>query len=419
MVIPSYWARERKASHIEGEAIYDHPTPLDSNGTLLRTIESLKILKDKNFQLVIIIATTTEDINLEAETKVKNIITPALANLGINILLFTPSKLKKIYNLLISHGKEDYIKLLKLHGYPNIRNLCIFIPHILESEVALLIDDDEVFEDPFFISKAREFIGKNIKGKAINGVAGYYTREDGDYHIKKPFKDWMRYWDQFDRMNEAFDKIIGTKPRLKETPFVFGGNMIIHRNLFTTVPFDPNITRGEDIDFLINAKMFGFNFFLDNQLSLKHLPPPKAHPVWLQIREDIKRFIYERAKIKNQEELIGVNYVKPEDFDPYPGSFLKDDLEEKIEKSSQLLSRDYLLAGDMESSKEALNNISIAKTYANLHPNPFKSLVMLQKKWKEFIEFTYKREIRFDIKNIIEKESEYEIKPAFHNQITS
>ena len=38
--------------------------------------------------------------------------------------------------------------------------------------------------------------------------------------LKKPFRPWMRYWDQYDRVNEALDKVIGTEPRLKETPFV-------------------------------------------------------------------------------------------------------------------------------------------------------------------------------------------------------
>jgi hypothetical protein len=129
----------------------------------------------------------------------------------------------------------------------------------------------------------------------------------------------MKYWDQYDRMNEAFGKIIGSDPRLKETPFVFGGNMVIHRNLFTVVPFDPHVTRGEDIDFLMNAKMFGFHFFLDNQLSIKHLPPSKAYPIWMQLREDIHRFIYERAKIEHQTAIAGMTRVYPEDFDPYLG----------------------------------------------------------------------------------------------------
>jgi hypothetical protein len=32
MVIPSYWTRESKAGWQTGDAVYDHPTPLDSEG---------------------------------------------------------------------------------------------------------------------------------------------------------------------------------------------------------------------------------------------------------------------------------------------------------------------------------------------------------------------------------------------------
>ena len=69
MVIPSYWAREREVGCKEGDAIYDHPTPLDSEGTLLRAIQSIEKLEDKDFQLVILAVATAEDIekNLSAE----------------------------------------------------------------------------------------------------------------------------------------------------------------------------------------------------------------------------------------------------------------------------------------------------------------------------------------------------------------
>ena len=315
MVIPSYWARESGVGWKEGDAIYDHPTPLDSEGTLLRAIQSIKKLEDKDFQLVIIAVATSEDIETQVEKTVANIIKSS--NPGVDVLLFGHTHLKQIHEL-ISKSKKEYNDLLQLRGYSNIRNLCMFIPHVLGSEVAVLIDDDEVFEDPEFMSKAKEFIGKNIGGRTVNAVAGYYLQPDGDYHVKKPFRPWMKYWDQYDRMNEAFDRIIGREPRLKETHFVFGGNMVIHRNLFTLVPFDPGVRRGEDIDFLINARMFGFHFFLDNQLSIKHLPPPNTHPTWMQLREDIYRFIYERAKIEHQKEIKGMTKVYPEDFDSYP-----------------------------------------------------------------------------------------------------
>jgi hypothetical protein len=214
------------------------------------------------------VVATAEDIESVVEKKVASIIKSA--NPGIEVLLFGQSHLTQIHELFRHEDEkaEEYTNLLQLRGYSNIRNLCMFIQHVLGSEVAELIDDDEVFEDPEFILKAREFIKGKIGGRTINALAGYYLQPDGDYHVTKPYRPWMKYWDQYERMNEAFNKVIGTEPRLKETPFVFGRNMVIHRNLFTVVPFDPNARRGEDIDFLINARMLGYPFFLDNQLSI-------------------------------------------------------------------------------------------------------------------------------------------------------
>ena len=403
MVIPSYWARESETGHKDGDAIYDHPTPLDSEGTLFRAMQSIEMLEDKDFQLVIIAVGTAEDIEPEVENRVAGIIKSA--NPGVEVMLFGHSHLTQIRDLLRRDNRvkntEEYINLLQLRGYSNIRNLCIFIPHVMGSEVAVLIDDDEVFEDPKFISKAKEFIGKRIDGRTINAVAGYYRQPDGDYHVKRPYHPWMKYWDQYARMNEAFDIIIGTEPRLKETPFVFGGNMVLHRNLFTRVPFDPNVLRGEDIDFLINARMLGFPFFFDNQLSIMHLPPPKTHPTWMQLREDIYRFIYERAKIEMQKDLEGTTKVFPEDFDPYPGCFLKADLESKIEQACKLLSEEYLAQGDRKGSAEALNNISLARTDALPKFDPFQRLCELQKRWRELMLVTSREDIRSRIRNSI------------------
>jgi len=164
MVIPSYWGRESEVGWKEGDAIYDHPIPLDGEGTLLRAIQSIERLEDKEFQLVIIAVATAEDIDSEVEKKVARIIKSA--NPGVEVTLFGQSHLKQIHELLrrdsVGKNTEECTNLLQLRGYSNVRNLCMFIPHILGSEVAVLIDDDEVFEDPKFISKAREFIGRKI-----------------------------------------------------------------------------------------------------------------------------------------------------------------------------------------------------------------------------------------------------------------
>ena len=153
----------------------------------------------------------------------------------------------------------------------------------------------------------------------------------------------------------------------------------------------------------MNARMFGFNFFLDDQLYIKHLPRVKSHPVWMQLRADIYRFVYERAKIESQKDVMGMTRVHPEDFDPYPGCFLKRDLEEKIEKSCRLLSEEYLAQGDKPGSNEALRNIILARSDAVPKYDPFEGLYMLQKQWKDLMEYTGKSEVRSRIQKIIEE----------------
>ena len=400
MVIPTYWGRAE--GWREGDAIYDHPTPLNSEGTLRRTIKSMEILNDKDFRLVVLAVATAEDIENRVEKKVSGVVKAAAADAGVDSLVFGPSHLQRIRDLLNSDGKTELAELLSLRGYSSVRNLCLFVPHVLGADVAVFIDDDEVFEDPNFMAKAKEFVGRRVGGTSVDAVAGYYLQPDGDYRIKKPFRPWMKYWDQYERMNEAFDKIIGMPPRLKETPFVFGGNMVVHRNLWKVVPFDPHVPRGEDIDFLINARMFGFRFFLDNELHIKHLPPPKPYPAWLQLRQDIFRFVYERAKIESQKDVEGMTRVRPEDLDPYPGCFLKYDLEEKIEKACRLLAEEYRAQGDQKGAEEALWNITLAKTEAVPKFDPFLRLCELQRQWQELMAYVEKREVRLSMAEVVE-----------------
>ncbi len=397
MVIPSYWARERAQGQRAGDAVYDHPIPIDEEGTLGRAIESIGILEEKDFELVIIAVANAKDIEAKVEEKVSRIISATSSHVKTHI--FSHSHLKRIQKVLAESSGEKFADLLNLEGYSNIRNLCLFLPHLLSSDVAVLIDDDEVFEDPGFMGKAREFIGKNLDVGFIGAVAGYYLQPDGDWHVSRPIEPWMAHWDKIARMNEAFDKIIGTEPRLKETPFVFGGNMVVHRDLFTHIPFDPFVTRGEDIDFLINIKMFGYKFFLDNTLAIKHLPPSKSHPVWKQFREDIYRFVYERAKLRDQEPKEDMRPVLVETLEPYPGAFLGDDLEDKIERACTLLAEQYRAQGSKIDAEEALKNIKIAKTQAVSKNNLFRRFLRTKKLWEEMMDLTAEKDIKERLKS--------------------
>jgi len=271
----------------------------------------------------------------------------------------------------------------------------------LRGQLALLIDDDEVFELPDFVPRSLEFLGRRVYGDIVHGVAGYYLNSKGQYYDDVKPEPWMTYWDRFGCKARAFDQIIGSGPRLKRTPFAFGGAMILHRELFECVPFDPLVTRGEDVDYLINSRMFGFSFFLDNTLSIKHLPQPKSHPQWKRLREDIYRFVYQRAKMAGQRTTGNLVHVSPEDFDPYPGEFLKPDLEEKIYRSSMMLSAQYLAEGDSDAAMEAMRNVYLAKHDAPPVFDAFRAYLETQSQWEKLIHLV--RQERYAVRAVLER----------------
>lgn len=400
MVIPSYWSRSSDTCWLQGDAVYDHPTPLDQEGTLGRTIASLSALEQRDFELIVLACPCADGIAVEVEKKVAAIIADSAGKTGVTVRSFGPSHLSRIHSLLGSKGYGEHNDMLSLYGYSNIRNLCQFLPFVSRADVSLLIDDDEVFEDPAFIAKSREYIGGEHEGSFVGLVAGYYLQPDGDYRVKKEQSPWMRAWGQYDAMNDAYARVIATGPRLKETPFVFGGNMLIHRDVTRRIPFDPRVTRGEDIDFLINARMFGYRFFLDNLLAIKHLPPPKAHLAWRQHREDIARFLYERAKLAHQKPVEGMRTVSADELDPYPGRFLKGDLEALVERSARLLAGEYTARGEHESAAEALANIDFAAEYT-AGDNPFQALCGFQRRWQVLMSYCDNTALAGEISEII------------------
>ncbi|MCL2391009.1 MAG: cyclic nucleotide-binding domain-containing protein [Oscillospiraceae bacterium] len=414
VLIPTYWSREKAEGWQEGDAVYDHPTPLDDEGTLARTLESMNKLTVKDFKLVLLICPTTPDVADAAEKRVVEIV--RRVNLKAETYIFTISDLARISEIIYeTDTMRRTASLLSMIGYANVRNMCLLCADILAADAAILIDDDEVFEKADWIERSVEFLGKRIYGDVVYGMAGYYINKHDQYYDDVKSESWMTHWDRFGTKAKAFDEIIGCPPRVKRTPFAFGGAMIIHRDMFQSVPFDPHVTRGEDIDYLINSRMYGFSFFLDNTLSIKHLPVPKKHPQWKRIREDIYRFVYERAKIATQYKTGNMVMVTPEDFDPYPGEFLREDLDEKIFRSNMMLAIDYMLSDDAEGAAEALNNIAISKKDAKPNFDAFSRYRSNQKLWEQIS--TIVSEKRYELRKIMEAHN-LSVRPILRDELS-
>ena len=94
------------------------------------------------------------------------------------------------------------------------------------------------------------------------------------------------------------------------------------------VCFDPFMTRGEDIDFLISAFFKNFLFGFSSKWSIIHKPPkrylyPSLDPK-NKLKRDVIRFIYQKRKINHLAKKFKLKRSSLLDIlDPYPGGFLK------------------------------------------------------------------------------------------------
>lgn len=384
IVIPSYWGRALSEPFNIEDEVYDHPTSLDEEGTLKRALESIDSLSNRDFNVVVIAAATSPEIAAAVEEKVRLIVEPFRDLYPATCISHTFED--RLRELVSGATSDSHGELVSLTGYSNIRNMCLIAAELAGSEVAVLFDDDEVYEDCGYLDKVFENIGREHQGRFVGAIAGYYLQPEGGYLLDPPEGWWMAEWPMVPAMNEAF-QIIGREPRLEVTPFVFGGNMVIHRDVYRLVAFDPNVRRGEDIDYLVNCKFFDIDFLLDNQLSIKHLPPRTSVPPWQHFRENIYRFIYSRAKLRMQSSSRGLRMVHKQELEPYPGRCIGDDLEDLIFKTSVLIGLHHMEEGDRRGFEESMRNIYLARYDAPPDFDPFEWYLGFQPLWKELMDF--------------------------------
>ncbi|MGD8545667.1 MAG: hypothetical protein PVH12_05775, partial [Candidatus Bathyarchaeota archaeon] len=361
------------------DAIYDHPTPIESRSTLPRLLNSLKNtdLPTKSTKITVIAATTHKKLEEKARERVNGILNNYKDYFEIRT--FSASTLNKL-----SFKDQNLANLLSFYGYSNIRNLGLVIAQILRSNYLVFLDDDVVVNDPKYFAKIQESVGKSVSGKFVGGIAGYYVNEDGKYFLTINSKSWWQTgWPKERKMNEAF-KIINSRQRLTDTTFAFGGNMGLHWKMYEKVPFDPYITRGEDMDLLVNAQMFSFEFLLDTTLRVLHLPGERKNR-WSEMRQDLYRFLYMRRKMLAQKSIGNTKYVSIDSLEPYPGHFLRSGVFFKFMISSCLNGLHSIQECNFESFKGFTCNtfqIPFALDFAISHRLDY---LKFQRKWANYV----------------------------------
>lgn len=325
IVVPTYWGWPLEESPKPGDAIFDHPTPLDGDSTLPQLLDSLAHLESGNaFRLLILVAPVAPALAARAEQRVAKMLMPFTRSFPVGIVgQAVPASLKPLAR---SIGFDP--TAINLDNYAGVRNLQLLVPQAFGSSLVVALDDDEVVA-PDYLRIALETAGR----VGFSGAAGFYEDIDGGVTLPETPPTGNIFHDKTAIMNEATLQLQNAPGRWVDSVVAFGGNMLFGREMFSQVGFDPGITRGEDLDYVLNARLAGFKFWLDKHLRIRHLPPQHYDTSrYVKLAEDIRRFVYEREKLchaRQHASRAGFHFdVPPANvWNPYPGRFMRDDLE--------------------------------------------------------------------------------------------
>ena len=324
VVIPTFVSTR---SQREGGSIittYDHPTPLSQEGDLPRCLESLT--KVEGIGQIIVLVAAEPSIAHKAAQKTQAI---AARFPELHIAVIGAAEAGLVQQRMEQLGLGKLAREVGLSGYGAVRNLGLVVACALGFDAVVFLDDDEVVTDADFLRRAMYGLGKlTRKGIPILAKTGFYYNSEGSYLSKSQNKWYNRFWQQGSAFNKWIERAMNA-PRLSRSNHVCGGCLALHKEAFKRLSFDPWIPRGEDLDYMLDLRMYGSDIWFDNKWSLHHLPPESASE-GTRFRQDIYRWLYEYRKMEYSRTQIDLMQVKPSSLEPYPGPFLEPSIVRRI-----------------------------------------------------------------------------------------
>ncbi|MBE6470701.1 MAG: hypothetical protein Q3963_03105 [Coriobacteriaceae bacterium] len=334
VIIPTIFGlrRRRGAPAKNPLEVYDHPTAPGDAKELRRCLASLAAVKD--MPPIILLVSSQASARLAARETVESAVRefPTL-----DVLVIGDAEAQLVRQRLAQLGASGLEDKVGLVGYAAMRNLALVVANVLKYDAAIFLEDDEVVEDADFISRAVYGLGKlTRRGVPILAKTGFYYNSEGTYRSKSQDKWYNRYWQQGKAFNAWIEHAMAG-PRLSRSNHVCGGCLALHREAFRRLAFDPWIPRGEDLDYLIDLRMYGSDIWFDNKWSLVHLPPDTGNE-GTRFMQDIYRWLYEFRKVEFSRTQIDLLPIPPSSLEPYPGPFLRPGITRRVKRTAFLRS---------------------------------------------------------------------------------
>ena len=329
IVIPTYWASQAEKAASE-PGVYDHSTRLDaSEPELDRCLTFLEQVR--GICRIIILAVCPKSATADTSLRVGAIVEghPAL-----DVVVLTNAEAARIADAVGRIAPSIPGEAVSLRGYGAIRNIGLAAACILGHDAVIFLDDDEVVLGSDFMDKALYALGAETRQRLpILVKSGYfYDRAGSALANTDKASITNRWWTKRIEFNRWMRKALaGT--RISRSNYVCGGCMALHARAYMRVAFDPYITRGEDLDYLFNMRLFGYDVWFDNAWVVKHLPPAMVE-IAPRFMQNVYRWYYERAKLSYANRQPDLSTVTPASLMPYPGPWVSAQLDDRVRKTS-------------------------------------------------------------------------------------
>ena len=319
IVIPSYWAEGDQPGALGERGVYDYTTPIDKPLPELELCLS-SLEQVRGVLRVVVLVVSPKRCAESARARVESI---CRAHPQLNPLVIGRQEAAHVKRAVERTAHHVAGETVSLRGYGAIKNMGLAVAAIFGHDVVVFLDDDEVVLDPDFLIKAVFGLGSLTRqGLKILAKSGFFV-DVHDSLYAEPSEEWSeKYWSKAAEFNKVMEHAQTSATRITRSNHMCGGCCALHAEAFSRVPFDPYITRGEDLDYVLDLRANRMDVWFDNEWFVRSQPPEEMAPVPSLFMQDVHRWLYEYRKLDAMNARRDLSTITPESLMPYPAPWL-------------------------------------------------------------------------------------------------
>ena len=319
IVIPTFWGRGDNSGPLGWRGPFDRSTPLDAKDPQLEACLASLDQVDGVLRVIVLLAASAED-EPQARERVESI---CAAHPSLNPLVIGSQEASHVEHAVSRMAHHVAGETVSLHGYGAIRNMGLAVSAILGHDVVVFLGEDRVATDADFLLKAAWGLGSLTRQNLrVLVKSGFFLDEDGDPYAS-PNTEWSeKYWSKAADFNRVMERAQMEAPRITRSNHLCGGCCALHAAAWSKVPFDPYITRGEDLDYLLDLRANGLDVWFDNEWSVRTQSAGEQAPASALFMRDMYRWLYEQRKLDVMNARRDLRTITPESLMPYPAPWL-------------------------------------------------------------------------------------------------